>query len=112
MNRNEKKQPQAVFYACIKLKSELNNIRGLRTAVAFGDIECYCLALVECLESVGLDCGIMYEYVVSVISCDESITFFCIEPLNFACCHCFFESPILCTQDMLMHIHIHTYNTL
>ena len=98
--RKEQASACSCFCACIKLESELNNIGSLRSAVTLCDIECDCLSFVQSLESFSLDCGIMYEYIFSFISCDESITFLCIKPFNFACSHRLFESPILCTQDM------------
>jgi hypothetical protein len=37
----------------------------------------------------------MYEDISAVIGCDKSITLLCVEPLNLACCHTIYESPIL-----------------
>lgn len=67
---------------------QLYDVRSLRTAVALCYVEAYSLSFVKSLEAFTLNSGIMNKDVCSVVSSDESITLFSIEPFNLACCHC------------------------
>lgn len=59
---------------------EFYNVSRLLAARAFNDVELDASAFVQGLEAVGLNCGEVYEYVFTVFLCDETITFFCVEP--------------------------------
>ena len=73
----------------------LNDVGSLRATIALCNVKLYSLTFIESLEAIALDCGEMYEDISAVIGCDKSITFLCVEPLNLACCHTIYESPIL-----------------
>ena len=60
----------------------LDNIGSLHAALTFCQVKIDSLSFIERLEAISLDCGIMYEYVLSILTGDEAITFFCVEPLN------------------------------
>lgn len=61
---------------------QANNVGGLGSAFTLYDIELNRFAFFEGFESIGLDRGVVYEYIATVFALDESITFFSIEPFN------------------------------
>lgn len=61
---------------------QLDNVSGLRSAVALRNVEFYGLAFVQRLEAVALDCGVMNEHVFAVLNLDEAVAFLCVKPLN------------------------------
>ena len=67
--------------------SKLYNVCSLHSASAFCQIISDLLTLFKSLEAFALDSGEMYEYVISVFTSDEPITFFCVEPLNSTFVH-------------------------
>ena len=75
-----------VLVVC-KLKLQFYNVCGLHSLSAFYQIVGNSLALIQRFESLALDSGEMNEYVLSVLTSDETITFFSIEPLNSALVH-------------------------
>ncbi len=98
MAENKKRMTSAILLSVL---SVFYDIGGLRTTVTFCDIKSDGLTFIQSFETFTLNCGIVYKYISSFISCDESIPLFGIEPLYFACCH--FGSPILCIPE-LSHI--------
>ena len=70
-------------------RSAFYNVGSLHSASAFGQIVGYSLAFVQSLEAFALNCGKVYENVVSVFSGDEAIAFLSIKPfLQFPCSLC------------------------
>ena len=58
------------------------------------------LTLVERSESLGLNCGEMYENVIAaVIVGDEAVALLCIEPLYCTCVHFGYLHKIFCTRS-------------
>ena len=71
-----------VYIEKVSVESLLDNVRCLHSALTLGQIIRNTLAFVQCLESFALNSGEVNKYILSVFTCDESIAFFCVEPLN------------------------------
>jgi len=66
----------------------LLNYRNVHSLIAFGaaaDFEFDCLTFVERLESVRYDTGEVNENLFAVLSRNESVAFFAIEPFYLTC---------------------------
>jgi len=59
----------------------------LWSTVAFNYVEFYALTFVQSFETVALDCGEMYEYIVAAFNFDEAETFFSVKPFYCTCLH-------------------------
>ena len=66
---------------------ELDNVFSLRASVSILDIEAYSLTFVKSLEAFTLNGRLMNENILSVITCNETIALFSVEPLYFSCSH-------------------------
>ena len=79
-------------YGCLGLA----DVGSLELAVlAGGDVKLDSLALVQSLEAVHLDLGVVDEQVVAVLARDEAVALVRVEPLNSTLCHVvpFFLAP-------------------
>ncbi len=74
----------------VKLQSRLEslNVLCLPALGAFDDIELDALAFLERTESVRLDGGVMDEYVVAILTADESEALGIVKPLHCSLFHC------------------------
>jgi hypothetical protein len=74
----------------VKLQSRLEslNVLCLPALGALDDIELNALAFLERTEAVRLDGGVMNEYVVTILTADESETLGIVKPLNCSLFHC------------------------
>ncbi|PTX62572.1 hypothetical protein C8P63_105169 [Melghirimyces profundicolus] len=59
-------------------------VGSLRSTRAFHDFKLDGLTFVQRFKAFFLNCGVMNENVVPAIALDETITFFRVEPLDFA----------------------------
>ena len=67
---------------------ELGDVGSLELAVLAGrDVELDSLALVQGLEAVHLNLGVVDEQVVAVLTRDEAVALVRVEPLNSTLCH-------------------------
>lgn len=62
-------------------------VLSLWSAVAFYHVEFNALAFFKSFEAFASDCAEVNEYVVSAFNCDETITFFSVEPFYCTCLH-------------------------
>lgn len=62
-------------------------VLSLGTFGALSQIESNALALVEGFEAVLVDLGEVDKYIFAIFSCDETKTFFCVEPFYDTVCH-------------------------
>jgi hypothetical protein len=66
---------------------QLNNVLGLRAAVALNYVELNALAFVQSLEAFANDSAEVNEYIVAAFNFDETEALFCVEPFNCTCLH-------------------------
>ena len=78
----------AALRRAMSLRSQLADVdRLLLAVVALGDLELDGLALVEGLEALALDLGVVGEHVVAVLLRDEAVALVRVEPLDGTCSH-------------------------
>ena len=83
--RRAKKNPAfgAGFLFTHLLSRFLNDVRRLRAARPFDDLELHVLALIQGLETLVLNGREVDEYVAAIFSFNEAVPFFCAEPFDF-----------------------------
>lgn len=82
---DEKRHPAGCLFRLISFcLLQFDDIGSLGSTSAVDDFEGNLLAVFESFVAFALDCRVMSEDVFSVFTSDESITFFCVKPLDRA----------------------------
>src|SRR4249920_3244879 len=78
--------PLDSIFACEKWLDSLH-VLGLPALGAFDHIELNLLTLLQAAESTRLNRGEVYEYILTILAADETITLGVVEPLYCSCFH-------------------------
>ncbi|SEJ80520.1 hypothetical protein SAMN04488127_2873 [Bhargavaea ginsengi] len=69
------------------LRLSFLNVSCLSSTSTLLNVKRHLLTFVQRFEAVTLDCGEVYEYVVSTFTFDKAKTFFCVKPFNCTLFH-------------------------